>query len=178
MRMFMNRQFVFFVLLQLSMGTAGAAMEAVTEDGRRVRLLDDQTWEFIDTEAGAAEPLAARITIKVTSATDRQSKCVYGLRLQNDAQFPIQSLVPQFSAHVKGDVKYETVFVGFQRIKPTQNQYQELIFSRIQCSEITRIKVHGGDRCTMGELTKYSRSKGECLKQVKILSSPLVTIAK
>jgi hypothetical protein len=176
MRMFTDRRILLFVLLQLAMGTAGAALEAVTEDGRRVRLLDDRTWEFIDAEA--AESPAARITIKVTSKTDRQSKCIYGLRLQNDAQFPIQSLVPQFSAHVKSDVKYETVFVGFQRIKPTQNQYQELIFSRIQCSEITRIQVHGGDRCTMGELTKYSRSKGECLKQVKILSSPLVTIAK
>ena len=120
--MFTDRQILLFVMLQLAMGTAGAAMEAVTENGRRVRLLDDQTWEFIDTGAGAAEPLAAKITIKVTSKTDRQSKCIYGLRLQNDAQFPIQSLVPQFSAHVKGDVKYETVFVGFQRIKPTQNQ--------------------------------------------------------
>ena len=176
--MFVFCRVFLFVVLQLSMAIAMAEMEAVTKDGKRVRLLDDQTWEFIDAEPETSAAVAARISIKVASEKDRKSSCVYGLRMQNDADYRIVSLVPQFAAHVKGDVKYENVFVGFHGIKPTQNQYQELIFSRIQCSEIMRIKVHGGDRCAMGELTKYSRNKGECLQNVEILPSALIDIAK
>jgi len=176
MRMFVDRRVLVFILLQLSMGIATAAIEAVTEDGKRVRLLDDQTWEFIDTDP--AETVEAKISIEVLRKTDRQGKCIFGLRLQNNADFKIVSFVPQFTAHVKDDVKYENLFAGFQGVRPTQNQYQELAFTSIKCSDITRIKVHGGDRCAMGELTKYSQNKGDCLKQVKILPSPLVTIAK
>ncbi|MFT5174695.1 MAG: hypothetical protein ACI8W7_002884 [Gammaproteobacteria bacterium] len=167
---------IVFIILQLSMGIAAAEMEAVTKDGKRVRLLDDQTWAFIDNDD--VSTIAAKISIEVTSKTDRQGKCIFGLRLHNNAGFNIASLVPQFTAHVKNDVKYENLFVGFQRIKPTQNQYKELAFSRIACAEITRITVHGGDRCAMAELTKYSPEKGECLKHVEIRPSQLVKIAK
>ena len=181
---------IVYIILQLSMGIAAADMQAVTEDGKRVRLLDDKTWEFIETQtdsqadtqadsqANSVAPLVAKISIEVTSKTERQGKCIFGLRLQNDTDFNIASLVPQFTAHVKDDIKYETLFVGFQRIKPTQSQYKELAFSRITCADITRITVHGGDRCAMAELTKYSPEKGECLKHVEILPSALVKINK
>ena len=182
--MFTNGRVLVFILLQLCAGIAMAAIEAVTEDGRRVRLLDNQTWEFINdkpvaiTEADSIGAIEPRISIEVMRKEDRHGNCIYGLRLQNDADFPIISLVPQFSAHVAGDVKYENVFRGFQRIKPTRSQFQELTFSRIKCDEITRIRVHGGDRCAMNEMTKYSSKKGECLKNVKIVPSPLVNISK
>ena len=178
-----------FVLLQLLAGTAIAAMEAVTDDGRRVRLLDDQTWEFIADEKATADateptaetaetPIDPRISIEVTSKQARHGNCVFGLRLQNDTDFLITSLVPQFTAHVAGDVKYENVFRGFQRIKPTRKQFQELTFSRIKCDEITRIVLHGGDRCAMGELTKYSTEKGKCLEHVRVIPNPIVNLSK
>ena len=176
--MFTVQQILVFILLQLSMGIATAAMEAVTDDGKRVRLLDDQTWEFIDTDGDGAEAIEPKITIEVLNKTDRHGQCIYGLRLQNNTNFKIISLVPQFTAHIAGDVEYENVFRGFQRIKTTRDQFQELKFSRIKCAEITRIKVHGGDRCAMGDLTKYSTEKGVCLSHVKIIPSPLVNIAK
>jgi len=182
--MFADSRVLVFIFLQLCAGIAMAAMEAVTEDGRRVRLSDDQTWEFIaaDTKAAsatdAAESIEPRISIEVTRKQERHGNCVFGLRLQNDTSFLIVSLVPQFTAHVAGDVKYENVFQGFQRIKPTRTQFQELTFSRIKCDEITRILVHGGDRCAMNDLTKYSTEKGECLKHVQVIPSPLVNIAK
>jgi hypothetical protein len=182
--MFADGRVLVFILLQLCAGLSMATMEAVTKDGRHVRLLDDQTWEFIDgetaaaTEADPTETIEPRITIEITQKQELHGNCVYGLRLQNDANFQIVSLVPQFTAHVAGDVKYETVFQGFQRIKPTRSQFQKLTFSRVKCDEITRILVHGGDRCAMNELTKYSTEKGECLKHVRVIPSPLVSIAK
>lgn len=186
--MFTNSRVLVFILLQLCAGIAAAAIDAVTEDGRRVRLLDDQTWEFMSeettdaakTDAGDSSDgtIEALISITVARKEDRHGNCIYGLRLQNDTGFLIYNLVPQFTAYIESDVNYENVFRGFQRIKPMRSQFQELKFSRIKCDEITRIQVHGGDRCAMDKLTRFSTEKGECLKHVKIIPSTLVNIAK
>ena len=99
--------------------------------------------------------------------------------MHNNTDFLIVSLVPQFTAYLAGDVEYENVFQGFQGIKPTRTQFQELSFSLIKCADITRILVHGGDRCAMMDnLTKYTGDKGECLSHVQVVPSPLVNIAK
>ena len=165
------------LILTLSMlsGWALAAVEAVTDDGKRVRLLDDHTWEYIDSLAEEIEPV---ITIEVMSKTERHGNCIYGLKLQNNADYRIISLVPQFAAYLAGDVRFDNQFVSFQDIKPTLSQYQELEFRKVSCQDIARVQVHGGDRCNMDELTKYSPEKGECLRRVRIVPSPLVEISE
>ena len=44
--------------------------------------------------------------------------------------------------------------------------------------QITRISVHGGDRCAMGELTKFSSEKGECLTYIEVLKSDILPFSK
>ncbi len=156
-------------------GIAVAATVVVTEDGKRVRLNDDYTWEYIDAPAAGVE---AQISLNVVSKTTQRGNCVLGIMLQNDAPYPILNFVPQFEAHIKDDVLFDNVFVSFQGIKPTLSQYQELVFKRVVCEEITRIVVHGGDRCNMEDLTRYSTEKGACLQRVKVMPSDLIEIAK
>jgi len=156
-------------------GLTLAATVVVTKDGKRVRLNDDFTWEYIDTQETGVEP---QISLNVVSKATQRGNCVLGIMLQNDAPYPILNFVPQFEAHIKDDVIFDNVFMSFQNIKPTLNQYQEVVFKRVACEEITRIVVHGGDRCNMEDLTRYSTDKGACLQRVKVLPSNLIEIAK
>ena len=163
------------LLLCVSAGFATAVLDLVTEEGDRVRLYDDYTWEYIETQDSEVEP---RISLNLVSKITQGDNCVFGIKLQNDAPYPIVSLVPQFAAHIKDDILFDNVFIPFQNIKPTLSQYQKLIFKRVTCEEITRVEVHGGDRCNMEELTKYSTDKGACLQRVKVVPSSLIEFAK
>jgi hypothetical protein len=53
-----------------------------------------------------------------------------------------------------------------------------LSVSGIACGDIELLKVHGGDRCEMGELHRFSDAKGQCLAKLRIEPSPLVKIEK
>ncbi len=161
--------------LCLIAGLTVAATVVVTEEGKRIRLNDDFTWEYIDTQVDEVEP---QISLNVVSKTTQRGNCVLGIMLQNDAPYPILNFVPQFQARIKDDVLFDNVFVSFQNIKPTLRQYQELVFKRVVCEEITRVEVHGGDRCNMEDLTRFSTDKGACLQRVKVIPSNLIEIAK
>ena len=163
------------LLLCVIAGSATAELDFVTEDGRRVRLYNDYTWEYIDSEESEVE---AHISLNLISKLTQGDNCVLGIKLQNDAPYPIVSLVPQFAVHIKNDILFDNVFIPFQNIKPTLSQYQKLVFKRVTCEEITRIEVHGGDRCNMEDLTKYSTDKGACLQRVKVMPSDLIEFAK
>lgn len=163
------------LLWTLIVAPVDAATDAVTDDGERVRLYDDFTWQYLESEE---TPTVVEITLRVVSKTNQQGSCVLGLKLKNDAPYRIVSLVPQFSALVKGDVPFDNVFVSFQNVRPTLTQYQEIKFKQVACEDITRVKMHGGDRCNMSDLTKYSPEKGECLKRIDIEPSHLIEISK
>ena len=152
-----------------------AQIEALTGDGRRVLLHDDGTWEYAPEPEGEA---AAPLRLEVLSMADVRGRCVIGLRLHNDAGYLVTSLVLQFEAQVGDGVAFDNEFVGFASIKPTLDQYRSLAFERLACKDIAAIRVHGGDRCTMDDLTKFSPATGECLRRVRILDTPLVRIFK
>ena len=155
-------------------GPLQAAIEAVTSDGRRVRLLDDRTWEYVDEQPAAEVP----IRLEMTSMQSISNSCVIDLRLHNSATYAIVSLVPQFAAFVGDGVSFQTVFVPFSNVKPTLSQYQRLTFERISCQEITSVRVQGGDRCTMDDLDKFSPARGDCLSRVTVEPSTLVPFRK
>lgn len=155
-------------------GPLQAAIEAVTTDGRRVRLLDDRTWEYIEEEAANEAP----IRLELLSMQSISNRCVIGLRLHNGASYAIASLVPQFEAFVGDGVSFQTVFVPFSNIKPTLSQYQRLEFERVSCEDITSVRLQGGDRCTMDELDKFSPARGECLSRITVEPSTLVPFRK
>lgn len=168
------------LLCCLLAGPSQAAIDAVTSDGRAVRLLDDGTWEYVD-EQPAADPqpvVEAPIRLEMTSMQSVSNRCAIELRLHNGASYTVGSLVPQFEAFVSDGVSFQTVFVPFSDVKPTLSQYQRLEFQRISCEEITSVHVQGGDRCTMDELNKFSRARGDCLARVTVEPSKLVAFGK
>lgn len=159
-------------------GPAGAApIAATTADGRRVLLNDDRTWQWADAAQSAAGT-AETAPLELVSRKDVAKGCRFGLRLTNELGYEIKSLVPQFTAFTEGGVAYQTVFQSFYDLKPTVSQYQEIEFRGIDCGAIVELRVSGGDRCTMGELTKFSPDKGVCLSHVRPLASDIVPFSK
>jgi hypothetical protein len=153
--------------------TAHAAMEVTAPNGQRVLLKDDNTWEYI-----APDESERYLLLSVARKVELPNACRFGLRLTNLAAVKLQSIVPQFSAYNRDSVVFETVFAAFTQIKPTQEQYQEITFKGIRCEDISRITVHGADRCSVGDLTKFSPATGVCLKYIRVEESPLVAISK
>jgi len=162
------------LLCCLLAGPAQAAIDAVTSDGRAVRLLDDGTWEYSDAQPAVEAP----IRLEMTSMRSVSNRCAIELRLHNGASYTVTSLVPQFEAFVSDRVSFQTVFVPFSDVKPTLSQYQRFEFQRISCEEITGVHVQGGDRCTMDELNKFSPARGDCLARVTVEPSKLVPFRK
>ena len=153
--------------------TAQAAMEVTAPNGQRVLLKDDNTWEYIKPDESERYLL-----LTVGKKTELLNACRFGIRLTNLAGVKVQSIVPQFSAFNRDNIVFETVFAAFTQLKPTQEHYQEITFRGIQCDDISRINVHGADRCSVGDLTKFSPATGECLRYIRVEASPLVEISK
>jgi hypothetical protein len=150
-----------------------ASMEVTAPNGRRVLLKEDYTWEYVTEDASERYVL-----LSVVNRHELANACRFGLRLTNHAGVKVQSLVPQFSAYTREGVVFETVFAAFNHIKPTLDQYQEITFRGIRCDDIARISVHGADRCSVGDLTKFSPETGKCLQAIRVEESPIVSISK
>ena len=104
--------------------------------------------------------------------------CRFQLRLVNNLPYEIRSLVPEFSVYRANGVVYDSVFSGFSFLKPGDMQKREVRFNGIPCEAIARVQVGGGDRCEMGELDKFSNTKGECLARVRVVASEVVKFDK
>jgi hypothetical protein len=115
--------------------------------------------------------------------TELGTACRFGLELVNKLQYEVTSLVLYFSAYRPEGVLYATETPGrqFGSLKPGNSQRRELEFRGIGCKEIARLQVTGGDRCTMGDLHRWSDStevKGQCLARVKVVESSAVKFEK
>lgn len=166
-----------FALLSISLSPAARAdREAVTADGQRVLLKDDGTWEAALPATDAAPEPQAELTVERREPLP--TGCRIGLRLRNDLAIPIRSLVLRFTAYKEGPVAYETVTRGFSFIKPTDSQYQDILFRGIHCDDILQVQVHVADKCHAGDITKYTSGADRCLALVKVVESPLVKIFK
>jgi len=153
-----------------------AATDVTVPDGRTVRLNEDHTWHYVD---DTEDPEITYAVLSVESKrTSPNGGCRFGLKMQNDLGFHIKSLVPAFSAYKKGNLLYQTIYRDFYEIKPTNSRYREIHYSGTSCEEIDFLKVHSADRCTMGPLTKYSSTGGECLERIKLKPSDLVKFVK
>ena len=160
----------------LLLGQAATAdVELMTPDGRRVLLRDDHTWEFVEEDEDTGDE---HVLLAVARKTDLLNGCMFGLRLTNNTRFEVKSLVPQFSAFTRDNIRYDTVFMAFGPINPTRYQYREISFFGITCGEIIYVKVAGADRCTMGDLDRYNATEGECLSRIRVAHSDLVDISK
>jgi hypothetical protein len=154
---------------------ADEGIDVLTPDGRHVLLKNDHTWEYLEVEQPSAEKSAV---LSVVNVRKLSNTCVIGFRLTNNLPYLIKSLVPRFSAYTTDQVKFDTLSTSFDFIKPTGSQYKKITFIGIGCPDILYIKVHGGDRCTMGPFTKFDSNEGECLKQVYVQESDLIKVVK
>lgn len=154
---------------------ASEGIEVVTPNGRHVLLKDDFSWEYLEAEQLSAEESAL---LEVVNVKDLGNTCDIGFRLTNNLPYMIRSLVPRFSVYNRDQLLFDTRSKSFNSIKPTGSQYQKVRFIGISCKDISHIKLHGGDRCTMGPFTKYDPGEGECLKRVYVQESNLMKVIK
>ena len=150
-------------------------VEVVTPDGRHVLLKDDQTWEYLEFEQ---LPAGESAVLSVVNLKELGNACDIGFRLTNNLPYMIRSLVPRFSAYTTDQLLFETRSKSFNSIKPTGSQYRKVRFIGITCADISHVKLHGADRCTMGPFTKYDPGEGECLKQMYVQESDLIKVIK
>lgn len=156
-----------------------AQMEAVTTEGRRVLLQPDFTWRYA--ESAPAAPAATgepSLMLRVEKVVPRGTSCILGVRMVNGLPYEVRSIVPQFSAVTADGITYTTVYQSFDNIRPTDGRYAEVVFRGIGCADIARVQVHGADRCSMGDLDRFSALGGECLQRITVAPSTLIGIGK
>jgi hypothetical protein len=165
---------------------AESDFELNTADGRRVRLRADGTWLYIDAQdkrkvegSTPERELSLRIQRRIPSPRG----CRFEVRLQNDLDYEVRSLVLHYSAYRPSGVLYDTVASGtaFNALKPGDYQSRQFEFAGIACDDIARVRVVGGDRCEMGELHRWSilaEVKGRCLARVRVVENELVRFDK
>jgi hypothetical protein len=169
---------------------AAADFEVTAPDGRRILLKDDGTWQYVDAKGKeqpkvqAKEPAKEKPKVvgEAVLSLERRAEggggCVFGLRLVNNFPYPIQNIVPTFSAIRSNGVVYDSVVSGFHTLKPGDSQSRDIRFRGITCRDIARLQVSGGDRCDMDDLDKFSPAEGQCLARVRVVASDLVRFDK
>ena len=195
------------VLLLAGMALSHAAQpdfELTAPDGRKILLKSDGTWRYVqakekeptkekdaskekeapkDKEASKEkEPSKGKekgeAILRLEQKVEGEGFCRYTLMLTNNLPYEIRSLVPQFAAYRANGVIYNTVSSAFASLKPGDSQRREIQFRGIECRDISRLQVTGGDRCDMGELDRISSSTGECLGRIRVLASDAVRFDK
>lgn len=156
-------------------GQKEVGINATTYDGRDVILHEDHTWEFVEYQPGNPETSAVLTILKVV---EMDEACRLEMRLQNNLNFKIRSLVPAFSVFNQSGTLFETRSKGFAGIKPTKRQYKTLQFNGIGCRDISRIRVHGAERCTMGNIDMFNAEEGQCLGYIYVEPTDLINISK
>lgn len=174
---------LFLVALVFSQSVI-ADFELTGPDGRRILLKDDGTWRHMEGEAKEGtegkNSSDGEAVLSLERKTEVERTCRYSLLLVNSLPYEIRSLVPQFVAYRENGIAYDTVSANsaFAFLRPGDSQRREVRFHGIACSDIARVQVIGGDRCTMGDLNKWSPGEGQCLARVRVVPSDLVRFEK
>jgi len=180
----MNKLNVFLLSCVFLASSPGAMADfsAVAPDGRRVLLKDDGTWKYEvagdGKGASANEQRAPQAVLQLEKMFQLGPQCRFELRLLNALPYEIVQLVPYFSAYRANGVMHQSLGVGFQNVRPADSRKRDVDFVGISCSDIVRVQVVGGDRCEMGELSKFSLVNGECLARLQVTPSELVKLEK
>ncbi|MEO8545011.1 MAG: hypothetical protein ABI434_15600 [Burkholderiaceae bacterium] len=159
-----------------------ADMELVAPDGRKVLLKDNGSWSYIDAKTAstieAKETKVEQATLSLGSRTPFGPNCRVDLTMTNHLPYEIVQVVPYFSAFRANGVMHQSLGLGFQNVRPTSSRTRVVEFVGISCDDIARIQVVGGDRCEMGELTKFSPNEGQCLARIRVVPSDQLKFEK
>jgi len=164
---------------------AQADMELPTPDGRKVLLKDDGTWRYVgakDASAAATQDgkdtKVEQASLQLEDRTPFGPNCRVTLTMTNTLPYEIVQIVPYFAAYRSNGVMHQSLGRGFQNVRPTDSKTRVVEFVGIPCDDITRIQVVGGDRCEMGELSKFTPDKGVCLARIRVVPSNKLTFEK
>ena len=164
--------------------TVRADFELAGPDGRRIRLMDNGTWQYVEAKdqdhAEGKTKAEGESVLSLERKIERGSNCRFAVRLVNNLPYEIKSLVPYYSAYRADGVIYDTVasLSSFASMKPGDMLNREFEFVGIACRDIVRVQVVGGDRCNMGDLDKFAATEGQCLARVRVVASDLVRFDK
>jgi len=171
------------VLSALSLPVAGADFELKDAQGRRILLKDDGTWRYVEAPApgdAASAPAQEQpqAELHLVRRQDLPGGCRFEFSLVNALTYDIGSLVPQFTVYRGNDVAYNTQSLSFGPVRPGDRISRHLQFRGIGCEDIVKLQVHGGDRCDMGDLNKFSDANGQCLARIRVVASDLMPFEK
>ncbi len=173
----MGSRALLLLLTAALIAPAWAARQAVTDDGMRVLLKDDGTWEALDAPAKQDED-AGGARLEVVRRDALANGCRLGLRLTNNLDEPIRSLVLRFTAYKAGPVAYTSITRGFFNIKSTDSQYQTVLFAGITCDQVIEVEVDAAEKCRIGADNSYWYGSDRCIGGVDVMPSDLIRIYK
>lgn len=183
------------LLLALAFGalsSAHADFELTDKKGRRILLKDNNTWRFLepkDKAASAPDGKGAKetkeelktddlIELQLLRRFDAAGGCRFDLNLANNLPHEVRNLVPDFIATRANGAVFGSTLTSFAAVMPGESRNRSIQFAGIACADIAKVQVTGADRCEMGELNKFTESKGKCLSTVKVLPSDLLKFEK
>lgn len=155
-----------------------AAIEVTTPDGRRALLKSDGTWTYGPDGAASAASPTVQADLKIHGRAAVSGGCHFQFSLHNLLPYEIRSLIPDFRVVRRGGLTYVEQSVGFSRVLPGDQQHRSLHVMGLDCADIEKLQVVGGDRCDMGDLNKFSDGKGLCLARVQVKPSDLLAFEK
>ncbi len=180
------------LLLTLALGALGFAghakadFELTDKKGRRILLKDNGTWRYVAAKDGAASAPEAKpelntedmLELQMLRRFDAPGGCRFDLSLANHLPHEVKNLVPDFIALRPSGAVYGSTLISFAAVKPGESRNRTIQFAGIACADIAKVQVTGADRCEVGELNKFTDSKGKCLATIKVLPTDLLKFEK
>ena len=96
--------------------------------------------------------------------------CQFQFELHNRQPYEVRSLIPDIKVFRKGSGFYVENTVPFSGVLPGDRQLRNTVVRGLDCDQVERLQVAGGDRCDMGDLNKFTDGKGLCLARVRVES--------
>lgn len=120
----------------------------------------------------------AAAVVSVHTRKAYENACKFGITLTNNLPFKITALSFRFTALIGGGVPFDSQTKSFSELRPSEDQYREMIFQGVRCDQIQRLEVTDPGRCALDTLNRFNSAPGDCAKYSDIASSSLITVAK
>ncbi len=120
----------------------------------------------------------AAAVVSVHMRKSYENACKYGITLTNNLPFKIADLSFRFTALIGGGVPFDSQTKSFSELRPSEDQYREMIFQGVRCDQILALEVTDPGRCTLDTLNRFNSPAGACAKYSDIAASSLIKVTK
>jgi len=107
-----------------------------------------------------------------------ENACKFGISLTNNLPYKITDLSFRFTALINGNVPFDAQTKSFSELRPSEQQYRELIFQGVRCDQINQIEVTDPGRCTLDTLNRFNSAPGDCAKYSDLAPGGLISLVK